>query len=110
MVSLPRRDNSLPSMASFWMNLQRLAFELHLLDLQVARKFEEHDARAALLHIDVERSPAVMVREGSSVAFTVYLEMVMTCGVHSGPLGPPKRASESGVLRSERMGKLIQRS
>ena len=47
---------------------------------------------------------------GSSLALMVYLLMDITFGVHSGPLGPPKRVSESGVLRSERMGKLIHRS
>ena len=40
----------------------------------------------------------------------VYLLMDSTCGVHIGPVGPPKRVSDSGVLRSERIGKLIHRS
>ena len=50
------------------------------------------------------------VRAGSISAVMVYLSMARTCGVHKDPLGPPKRVSESGVLRSERMGKLIHRS
>ena len=44
-MSLPRRDNSLPSMASFWMNSSGLPFVLDLLHLQIARELEEHNAR-----------------------------------------------------------------
>ena len=90
--------------------LQRLALVLHLLHLQVTRQFEQHDPRTALLYVPSSVATADKVRAGSISAAMVYLSIESTCGVHKDPLGPPKRVSESGVLRSERMGKLIQRS